>query len=55
LELGTFSVSLAVKDIEASKQFYAKLVFGKSNVKGTALISKWINSLTECPANLAIN
>lgn len=27
MELGTFSVSLAVKDIEASKQFYEKLGF----------------------------
>lgn len=27
MELGAFSVSLAVKDIEASKQFYAKLGF----------------------------
>ena len=27
MQLGTFSVSLAVKDIEASKQFYEKLGF----------------------------
>lgn len=27
MELGTFSVSLAVKDLEASKAFYAKLGF----------------------------
>jgi predicted lactoylglutathione lyase len=27
MQLGTFSVSLAVKDIEASKQFYQKLGF----------------------------
>lgn len=27
MDLGTFSVSLAVKDIEASKQFYQKLGF----------------------------
>jgi lactoylglutathione lyase len=27
MDLGTFSVSLAVKDIEASKQFYEKLGF----------------------------
>jgi catechol 2,3-dioxygenase-like lactoylglutathione lyase family enzyme len=27
MELGTFSVSLAVKDIEASRQFYEKLGF----------------------------
>ena len=27
MELGAFSVSLAVKDIEASKLFYAKLGF----------------------------
>lgn len=27
MELGTFSVSLAVKDIEASKQFYQKIGF----------------------------
>jgi catechol 2,3-dioxygenase-like lactoylglutathione lyase family enzyme len=27
MQLGNFSVSLAVKDIEASKQFYAKLGF----------------------------
>jgi len=27
MELGTFSVSLAVKDIQASKDFYAKLGF----------------------------
>ena len=34
MELGNFSVSLAVKDIEASKQFYEKLgftVFGAIN------------------------
>jgi hypothetical protein len=27
MDLGTFSVSLAVKDIETSKLFYQKLVF----------------------------
>ena len=27
MELGTFSVSLAVKDIEASKRFYERLGF----------------------------
>ena len=29
MQLGAFSVSLAVKDIEASRQFYAKLGFTK--------------------------
>ncbi len=29
MELGTFSVSLAVKDLEASRQFYEKLGFTK--------------------------
>jgi predicted enzyme related to lactoylglutathione lyase len=37
MELGNFSVSLAVKDIEASKQFYEKLgftVFGGDQSQG---------------------
>jgi predicted enzyme related to lactoylglutathione lyase len=37
MELGNFSVSLAVKDIEASKQFYEKLgftVFGGNQSQG---------------------
>ncbi len=37
MELGNFSVSLAVKDIEASKQFYQKLgftVFGGDQSQG---------------------
>ena len=28
MELGAFSISLAVKDLEASKEFYEKLGFG---------------------------
>ena len=31
MELGAFSVSLVVKDIEASKLFYEKLGFTASN------------------------
>jgi predicted lactoylglutathione lyase len=35
MELGTFSVSLAVKDIEASKLFYERLGFAVSIYDGT--------------------
>ena len=30
MELGAFSVSLAVKDLEASRRFYEKLGFARS-------------------------
>ncbi len=39
MELGNFSVSLAVKDIEASKQFYQKLGF---TVFGGDQSQKWL-------------
>src|ERR1041384_4874710 len=39
MELGNFSVSLAVKDIEASKAFYEKLDFKEV---GGALEQNWI-------------
>lgn len=39
MELGAFSVSLCVKDIEASKQFYERLGFG---VFGGDLSQKWL-------------
>lgn len=41
MELGNFSVSLAVKDIEASKQFYEKLgftVFGGDQSQGWLIL-----------------
>jgi len=39
MELGVFSISLAVKDIEASKSFYEK--FGFKNFAGNAA-QKWL-------------
>jgi len=39
MKLGAFSISLAVKDIEASKQFYAKLGF---SVFGGNPAQKWL-------------
>ncbi|MCZ7647636.1 MAG: VOC family protein [Planctomycetota bacterium] len=39
MDLGAFSVSLAVKDIEASKAFYEKLGF---TVLGGDMAQKWI-------------
>jgi catechol 2,3-dioxygenase-like lactoylglutathione lyase family enzyme len=39
MELGAFSVSLSVEDIEASKGFYEKLGFA---VFGGALAEKWL-------------
>lgn len=39
MQLGTFSISLAVKDIEASRQFYEK--FGFTNFAGNAA-QKWL-------------
>ena len=39
MELGNFSVSLAVKDIEASKRFYEKLGF---NVFGGNQTQNWL-------------
>ena len=39
MELGAFSVSLAVKDIEASKIFYAKLGF---DVVGGDITQNWL-------------
>lgn len=44
MELGNFSVSLAVKDIEASKLFYEKLgftVFGGDQSGGLADYEEW--------------
>lgn len=38
MELGTFSVSLAVKDIEASKQFYEKLGFMIADPDGNTIL-----------------
>ena len=32
MELGTFSISLAVKDLQASRQFYEKLGFTREGV-----------------------
>ncbi len=39
MELGAFSISLAVKDIEASKLFYAKLGF---TVMGGNQVQNWL-------------
>ena len=39
MELGNFSISLAVKDIEASKQFYEKLGF---TVFGGDQLQNWL-------------
>ncbi len=39
MELGAFSISLAVKDIEASKAFYEKLGF---NVFGGDILQNWL-------------
>ncbi|MHC4235608.1 MAG: VOC family protein [Planctomycetota bacterium] len=39
MELGAFSISLAVKDIEASKAFYEKFGF---NVFGGDISQKWL-------------
>jgi lactoylglutathione lyase len=39
MELGAFSISLAVKDIEASKAFYQKLGF---RVFGGEISQKWL-------------
>ena len=39
MELGAFSISLAVKDIEASKTFYEKLGFG---VFGGDISQNWL-------------
>ena len=43
MQLGTFSVSLAVKDLKASKEFYQKLgfdVMGDYSEQGCAILSK---------------
>ena len=41
MELGTFSVSLAVKDIEASKLFYEKLGFYSLRGKSIAELADY--------------
>jgi hypothetical protein len=44
MELAAFSVSLAVKDIEASKVFYEKLgfkVFGRRSIAELADYEEW--------------
>ena len=45
MELGAFSVSLAVKDIEASKLFYEKLgftVFAGDQSQNWLIVKSWL-------------
>lgn len=48
MELGNFSVSLAVKDIEASKRFYEKLgftVFGGDQSQGWLIMKNGVTNI----------
>ncbi len=51
MEIGAFSVSLAVKDIEASRDFYHKLGFKDAggDIEGAGSSKRPLNSLQVLP------